>query len=61
MNKVIADAYWRNIKRGLSSIESVREPIKSLVIGLAKNDVLSGNITEDEYAAYVGEEFVSEV
>ena len=56
----IAQAYWRLIKRGRKTYESLDDTMKVLVKDLAKADVADGVITADEYEQYIGEEYVAE-
>lgn len=55
--KAIAHAYWRQIKRGAKTFESIPSTVKDDVKTLAKSDVESGLISETEYADYIGEEY----
>ncbi len=55
--KAIAHAYWRQIKRGVKTFESIPSTVKDDVKTLAKSDVESGLISETEYADYIGEEY----
>lgn len=57
--KAIAHAYWRQIKRGSKTFESIPSTVKDDVKTLAKSDVESGLISETEYADYIGEEYES--
>ncbi len=56
----IAQSYWRLIKRGKKTYESLNDTMKELVKELAKADVVDGVITEEEYEKYIGEEYVAE-
>lgn len=57
----IAKIYWRTIKRGSRTFESIKdETVKAEVKYLAQQDVVSGVITEDEYEQYIGEEYAAE-
>lgn len=57
----IAKIYWRTIKRGSRTFESIKdETVKAEVKYLAKQDVVSGVITADEYEQYIGEEYAAE-
>ena len=54
----IAKIYWRTIKRGTRSCESVKdEAIKAILKNLAKSDVISGTITEEQYFQLIGETY----
>ncbi len=55
--KAIAHAYWRQIKRGVRTFESIPSTVKDDVKTLAKADVETGVISETEYAEYIGEEY----
>lgn len=53
----IAQSYWRLIKRGKKTYESLDDTMKVLVKNLAKADVADGVITLEEYEKYIGEEY----
>ncbi|GAA6305219.1 MAG: hypothetical protein ACLR9G_18830 [Flavonifractor plautii] len=53
--KAIAHSYWRSIKRGARTFESVLDPVKEDVRTLARADVADGIITQEEYQQYIGE------
>ena len=53
--KPIAYSYWRSIKRGTRKFEDIREEVKADVKALAKADVVSGEITTEEYETFIGE------
>lgn len=57
----IAKIYWRTIKRGSRTFESIKdETVKAEVKYLAQQDVVSGVITADEYEQYIGETYAAE-
>ena len=56
----IAQSYWRLIKRGKKTYESLNDTMKVLVKDLAKADVADEVITKEEYEKYIGEEYVTE-
>lgn len=58
--KAIAHSYWRLIKKGRRTFESLTDEMKEQVRYLAKTDVANGVITEDEYEQYIGEAYVAE-
>lgn len=58
--KAIAHSYWRRIKAGARTFESVPASVKDDVRALAQADVASGEITAEEYASYIGEEYPAE-
>ena len=58
--KAIAHSYWRSIKRGSRTFESIPASVKEDVRTLARADVESGEITAEEYEQYIGEEYVAE-
>ena len=58
--KPIAHSYWRTIKAGIRTFESVKDNVKDDVRTLAKADVVSGVITAEEYQQYIGESYVAE-
>ena len=53
--KAIAHSYWRSIKRGARTFESVLDPVMEDVRTLARADVADGVITQEEYQQYIGE------
>ena len=60
MVKAIAHSYWRSIKRGARTFESIPDSVKSDVRTLAKADVQDGVITAEEYEQYIGEAYAEE-
>lgn len=58
--KAIAHAYWRLIKRGVRTYESIPSTVKEDVKTLAKTDVENGVISAEDYADYIGEEYTKE-
>ena len=55
--KAIAHSYWRSIKRGARTFESVLDPVKEDVRTLARADVSDDIITQEEYQQYIGESY----
>lgn len=55
--KAIAHSYWRTIKRGTRTFDSVPESVQDDVRTLARTDVENGVITADEYKDYIGEDY----
>lgn len=55
--KAIAHSYWRSIKRGSRTFESIPDNVKDDVRTLAQADVDNGIITVEEYAQYIGEAY----
>lgn len=55
--KAIAHSYWRTIKRGMRTFESVPDSVKEDVRILAQADVANGVITAEEYENYIGEAY----
>lgn len=53
----IAASYWRLIKKGIRTYESVPSVIRDIVKTLAKADVKDGVISAEDYANYIGEEY----
>ena len=49
--------YWRTIKRGARTFESIPEELKEGVIALAKEEVKNNIISEALYKKYVGQEY----
>ena len=58
--KAIAHSYWRSIKRGTRTFESIPASVKDDVRTLAQADVESGVITPEEYEQYIGEAYPAE-
>ena len=58
--KAIAHSYWRTIKRGSRTFESIPANVKDDVRTLAQTDVENGVITSDEYEQYIGEVYRAE-
>lgn len=58
--KAIAHSYWRSIKAGNRTFDSVPTSLKDDVRTLAKADVVNGVITAEEYEQYIGESYVAE-
>lgn len=50
----IAHIYWRKVKAGDRTYESVPTPKKDEVLQLAKSDVVNGVITVEEFEQYIG-------
>lgn len=55
--KAIAHSYWRSIKRGSRTFDSVPDNVKDDVRYLAQTDVQNGVITEEEYKQFIGEDY----
>ena len=55
--KAIAHSYWRSIKRGVRTFESIPDSVKDDVRTLAQTDVQNSVITSDEYRNYIGEDY----
>ena len=58
MVKAIAHSYWRSIKRGTRTFDSVPTNVQNDVRALARTDVEDGVITKEEYEQYIGEDVV---
>ena len=56
----IAHSYWRLIKAGKRTFDSVPDSMKDQVKELAKTDVVNGVISPDEYKFYIGEDYQPE-
>ena len=52
--KAIAHSYWRSIKRGTRTFESIPTSVRVDVHTLAKEDVKNGIITVEQYEQYIG-------
>lgn len=55
--KAIAHSYWRSIKRGNRTFDSIPESVKDDVRALAQTDVQNDVITKEEYKQYIGENY----
>ena len=55
--KAIAHSYWRSIKRGTRTFESIPDSVKDDVRTLAQADVKEGVITAEQYEQYIGEHY----
>ena len=58
--KPIAHSYWRRIKDGARTYDSVPASVKEDVKTLARQDVADGIITAEEYEKYIGEPYAEE-
>ena len=55
----MAKIYWRRIKAGTRFFKDVpKDELKAEIIELAKSDVMSGEITAEEYEQFIGEAYV---
>ena len=58
----MAKIYWRRIKAGTRFFADVpKDELKAEIIELAKADVISGEITAEEYEQFIGEVYIIEV
>lgn len=57
----IAYSYWRRIKAGARTFESVHANVKDDVKLLAKQDVVDGTITPEYYEEIFGEAYTDTV
>lgn len=55
--KAIAHSYWRRVKAGARTFESVPASVREDVRTLAQTDVENGEITAEDYKNYIGEEY----
>lgn len=55
--KAIAHSYWRRIKDGARTFESVPASVKDDVRTLAQTDVRNQVITAEEYKGFIGEDY----
>lgn len=55
--KAIAHSYWRSIKNGNRTYESIPASVKADVLYLAKTDVINGVITAEEFAQLIGQPY----
>ena len=49
--------YWRTIKRGTRTFDSVPDNLKDDVKALAIADVENGEITAEQYKEFIGEDY----
>lgn len=56
----MAKIYWRTIKRGTRTFDSIPENLKDAVKALAQADVANGDLTAEEYEAIIGEAYPAE-
>lgn len=50
----MAKIYWRNIKNGTRTYDSVPEQLKEAVKALALDELEAGLITQEEYSQMIG-------
>lgn len=55
----IAQSYWRLIKKNKKTFDGLDDNMKTLVRELAAADVVDGVITAEDYAQYLGEEYMA--
>ena len=55
--KAIAYSYWRRIKDGARTFDSVPAEVKDDVLALARQDVADGVITAEQYEEFIGEPY----
>lgn len=55
--KSISNSYWRSIKRGKRTFDSIPTEVKDDVKILAQNDVISGVISKVQYKDITGEDY----
>ena len=55
--KAIAYSYWRSIKRGNRTFESIPDSVKDDVRTLAQAEVQEGVISAEQYEQYIGEHY----
>ena len=55
----MAKIYWRTIKRGTRTFDAIPANLKDDVIALAKQDVVDGEITAEQYKELIGEDYVA--
>lgn len=55
--KSISNSYWRSIKRGKRTFDSIPAEVKDDVKILAQNDVISGVISKVQYKDITGEDY----
>ena len=58
--KPIAKSYWRLMKAGRRTFDSVPDGVKEDVKTMAREDVAHGIITEEQYKDFIGEAFAAE-
>lgn len=55
----MAKIYWRTIKRGTREFADCPANLQEEIKELAKQDVVNGVITAEDYARFIGEEYVA--
>lgn len=55
--KAISHSYWRSIKNGNRTFESIPASVKEDVLFLAKTDVENGVISAEEYEQLIGQPY----
>ena len=55
----IAQSYWRLVKKNKKTFDGLDDNMKTLVRELAAADVVDGVITAEDYAQYLGEEYMA--
>lgn len=55
--KAISYSYWRSIKRGTRTFESIPDSVKDDVRILAYADFKEGVITKEQYNNYIGDTY----
>lgn len=58
--KAIAYSYWRRIKDGARTFDSVPALVREDVRTLARQDVADGVITAEQYEEFIGEPYEEE-
>lgn len=53
----MAKIYWRTIKRGTRTFAECPKNLQAEIKELAKQDVVNGEITEEEYKNFIGEDY----
>lgn len=55
----MAKIYWRTIKRGARTFAEVPSNLQEEVRALAKQDVIDGVITAEDYKKFIGEDYIA--
>lgn len=55
----MAKIYWRTIKRGTRTFAEVPSNLQEEVRTLAKQDVVDGVITVEEYKNFISEDYIA--
>ena len=55
----MAKIYWRTIKRGARTFNDVPSNLQEEVRAIAKQEVVDGIISAEDYKTFIGEDYVA--